>query len=125
MTPFACIGIAAKRVAARKNVGLSRMDIKAEYLNSIDVHVGSRLRLLRISKKLSQVELAKAIGVSFELVQQYERGICRIRASHLYHASKFLDVPVAYFFEVHGENNVKPKEPYLQIDNIVHLNKTR
>ena len=48
---------------------------------------------------LSQGTLGKDIGVSFQQVQKYERGVNRIGASRLFNLSQVLDVPVSYFFE--------------------------
>jgi len=49
--------------------------------------------------KVSQDDLAKALGVSFQQVQKYEKGVNRIGASRLFQISKILDVPVQFFFE--------------------------
>lgn len=67
--------------------------------NPIDVHVGSRLRLRRTLLGLSQEKLGEAIGLTFQQVQKYERGVNRIGASRLFELSRVLDVPVGYFFE--------------------------
>ena len=64
-----------------------------------DIHVGKRLRIQRILLGLSQDKLAKAVGLTFQQVQKYERGINRVSASRLYEFSKVLGVPVSYFFE--------------------------
>ncbi|WP_299440454.1 helix-turn-helix transcriptional regulator [uncultured Rhodospira sp.] len=65
----------------------------------IDVHVGQRMRLRRTMLGKSQDQMARALGVSFQQVQKYERGTNRISASRLFDVSRFLDVPVSYFFE--------------------------
>lgn len=65
----------------------------------IDAHVGQRLRLRRTLLGLSQEKLGDAIGVSFQMVQKYERGDCRVGASRLMKISQALQVPVAFFFE--------------------------
>ncbi len=65
----------------------------------IDIHVGSRVYLRRNLLGLSQGTLGKDIGVSFQQVQKYERGVNRISASRLFNLSQVLDVPVSYFFE--------------------------
>lgn len=67
--------------------------------NSVDVHVGQRLRVRRSLLGLSQEKLADAIGLTFQQVQKYERGMNRISAGRLYQFSKILDVPIAYFYE--------------------------
>ncbi|MSP82881.1 MAG: helix-turn-helix domain-containing protein [Alphaproteobacteria bacterium] len=65
----------------------------------IDIHVGSRVRLRRTLLGLSQVKLAQMLGLTFQQVQKYEKGNNRIGSSRLFHISKILDVPVAYFFD--------------------------
>ena len=65
----------------------------------IDVHVGARVRLRRTLLGLSQSALGEAIGLTFQQVQKYERGMNRVSASKLWQLSSVLDVPVSYFFD--------------------------
>jgi len=65
----------------------------------VDVHVGKRLRLRRSMLGLSQDSLGKEIGVTFQQIQKYERGVNRVGASRLYDFSRALGVPVGYFFD--------------------------
>jgi transcriptional regulator with XRE-family HTH domain len=65
----------------------------------IDTHVGARLRLRRKIIGVSQGRLADLLGVTFQQVQKYEKGVNRISASMLYRASAALEVRVGYFFE--------------------------
>ena len=67
--------------------------------NPVDMHVGSRVRMRRMMLGISQEKLANALGLSFQQVQKYEKGANRIGASRLEHISRFLQVPVAFFFE--------------------------
>ncbi|MFQ5958255.1 MAG: helix-turn-helix domain-containing protein [Alphaproteobacteria bacterium] len=67
--------------------------------NPIDVHVGSRVRLRRTLLGMSQEKLGGALGLTFQQVQKYERGVNRIGSSRLYHLSQILDVPVSFFFD--------------------------
>ena len=69
----------------------------------VDVHVGRRLRLKRTIMGLSQESIGKAIGVTFQQIQKYERGINRMGASRLYDFARALHVPVSYFFEGYGD----------------------
>ena len=66
--------------------------------NPIDVYVGSRLRLGRKILSVTQEKLAENLGVTFQQVQKYERGLNRISASRLHQAAQILDVPVTFFF---------------------------
>jgi len=67
--------------------------------NPTDVHVGLRVRMRRLMLDLSQTDLARALGVTFQQVQKYEKGANRISASRLQVMSHFLKVPIHYFFE--------------------------
>ena len=67
--------------------------------NPIDIHVGARVRLRRHLFGLSQTDLGKAVGVTFQQVQKYEKGTNRIGASRLFNLSRVLDVPISFFFE--------------------------
>ncbi len=68
-------------------------------IHSVDATVGRRLRDRRMVMGLSQSTLGDAVGLSFQQVQKYERGINRISASRLYQFAGILDVSVDYFFE--------------------------
>lgn len=65
----------------------------------IDRHVGSRVRMQRVLKKMSQEKLGEALGITFQQVQKYEKGTNRIGASRLQQISKTLNVPPSFFFE--------------------------
>ena len=66
---------------------------------NIDAHVGKRLRLRRTTMGLSQEAAAKAVGITFQQVQKYEKGANAMNANRLYAFAQFMHVPVAYFFE--------------------------
>jgi transcriptional regulator with XRE-family HTH domain len=66
--------------------------------NSIDIHVGSRLRMCMMLG-MSQEKLGEAFGLTFQQVQKYEKGTNRISASRLQQAAQILDVSVPFFFE--------------------------
>ena len=67
--------------------------------NSIDIHVGRRIRVRRIEKRLSQTELGNSVGVTFQQVQKYEKGVNRVGAGRLRQISDTLEVPISWFFE--------------------------
>ncbi|MBQ9731921.1 MAG: helix-turn-helix transcriptional regulator [Alphaproteobacteria bacterium] len=67
--------------------------------NPIDVHVGNRIRLRRTLLGLSQDKLASLLGLTFQQVQKYERGMNRVGASRLWDVSRVLDIPIGFFFE--------------------------
>jgi transcriptional regulator with XRE-family HTH domain len=66
--------------------------------NPIDLLVGSRIRRYRKGRKMSQAQLGKKLGVTFQQVQKYENGKNRVGASRLQMISTALDVPVGQFF---------------------------
>jgi transcriptional regulator with XRE-family HTH domain len=67
--------------------------------NPVDKHVGSRVRMRRKMLAMSQGKLGKALGLTFQQVQKYEKGANRIGGSRLQQISQILQVPVAFFFE--------------------------
>jgi transcriptional regulator with XRE-family HTH domain len=67
--------------------------------NSIDIHVGSRLRMRRMMLGMSQEKLGEAFGLTFQQVQKYEKGANRMGASRLQQAAQILGVSVPFFFE--------------------------
>lgn len=76
--------------------------------NPVDIHVGGRVRLRRMLVGLSQEKLGDSMGLTFQQIQKYEKGINRIGASRLYKLSQVLDVPVGFFFDglSHAEGSV-------------------
>lgn len=67
--------------------------------NPIDVHVGARVKMRRSLLGMSQEKLGELIGLTFQQVQKYERGMNRISASRLFDIGKVLEVPISFFFE--------------------------
>jgi transcriptional regulator with XRE-family HTH domain len=65
----------------------------------IDVEVGQRIRIQRLAAGLSQSELAERIGVTFQQVQKYEKGMNRVGAGRLTKIARVLNVPVGSFFD--------------------------
>lgn len=71
----------------------------AKRAGSYDRHIGSRIRLARTAHEISQEELARKLGISFQQVQKYELGSNRISASRLFVVAGILQQPITYFFE--------------------------
>ena len=65
----------------------------------VDKHVGGRVRLRRMLMGMSQEKLGKAVDLTFQQIQKYERGSNRIGSSRLFQFSKVLDVPISFFFD--------------------------
>jgi transcriptional regulator with XRE-family HTH domain len=70
--------------------------------NAIDRKLGQRVRTRRLEIGMSQEKLAELLGVTFQQVQKYEKGVNRIAASRLHSISTSLDMPIAKFFEGMG-----------------------
>lgn len=83
----------------------SRRDSRTAY---VDSHVGNRLRERRILLGLSQTRLGESLGLSFQQIQKYERGIDRISVGRLVHLAHVLDVPITYFFEELSDPSAAP-----------------
>jgi transcriptional regulator with XRE-family HTH domain len=79
----------------------------------IDAHVGTRIRLRRTLMGMSQERLGEALGLTFQQVQKYERGVNRVGASRLFDLSRVLDVPISFFFDDMPEllANVQGNQP--------------
>jgi transcriptional regulator with XRE-family HTH domain len=73
--------------------------MRARRADGRDAEVGRRVRSRRLESRLSQTELADKIGVTFQQVQKYEKGVNRIGAGRLQRISEALEVPIAFFFD--------------------------
>ncbi|MBL0928504.1 MAG: helix-turn-helix transcriptional regulator [Alphaproteobacteria bacterium] len=67
--------------------------------DGIDVHVGDRVKARRLELAMSQQELGRLIGITFQQLQKNERGTNRFSASRLFETARALEVPVSYFFD--------------------------
>jgi transcriptional regulator with XRE-family HTH domain len=74
-------------------------NMRARRADGRDAEVGRRVRSRRLESRLSQTELADKIGVTFQQVQKYEKGVNRIGAGRLQRISEALEVPIAFFFD--------------------------
>jgi transcriptional regulator with XRE-family HTH domain len=74
--------------------------------DAIDVEVGQRIHIQRLQCGLSQTALAKQIGVTFQQVQKYEKGV-DLGAGRLTKIAKVLGVPVTTFFGAHDAENLE------------------
>lgn len=83
--------------ASKKN--FKRSGPRSENPDPVDIYVGLRLRMRRNLVGLSQGQLGKSLGLTFQQIQKYECGVNRMGSSRLYQIAKILSVPVMYFFE--------------------------
>ena len=65
----------------------------------VDKYVGSRIRMQRLLRSMSQEKLGDALGLTFQQVQKYEKGTNRVGASRIQQISEILQVPVSFLFE--------------------------
>ncbi len=75
------------------------MSQKPDLVGAVDCHIGQRLQLRRVMLGMTQTDLAKHCGISFQQIQKYEAGGNRIPASRLFDISQALETSVAFFFE--------------------------
>ncbi len=76
----------------------------------VDAHVGGRVRARRTLIGMSQEDLGKHVGLTFQQIQKYENGMNRIAASRLWQFSLILGQPISWFFEGIGERKQKVKD---------------
>ena len=82
-------------------------------------HLGSKLKLRRLALGLTQTKVAKAINVTFQQIQKYEKGTNGVSSQRLLQLSNYLKVPISYFFEDYSaylQNNERAKDSYLNIN---------
>ena len=65
----------------------------------IDKHIGNKIRLRRNALGFSQTILGQKIGVTFQQIQKYEKGLNKIVASKLFILANAMDIPIYYFFD--------------------------
>ena len=82
---------------------------QSQRASSADKHVGARIRERRVMMGLSQQQLARMIGVTYQQAHKYERGLNRISAGRLFEIAQVLGVPVSHFFEGLRANDTPPE----------------
>ena len=82
-------------------------------------HLGNKLKLRRLALGLTQTKVAKAINVTFQQIQKYEKGTNGVSSIRLLQLSNYLKVPINYFFEDFSEyviNAEKAKESHMTVN---------
>ena len=77
----------------------------------VDVHVGARLKDLRVMNAMSQAELGARLGLTFQQIQKYEKGSNRVSSSRLWEMAQIFNVAVGYFFEGYEDGVKSSTEP--------------
>ncbi|WP_426611319.1 helix-turn-helix transcriptional regulator [Bradyrhizobium sp. McL0616] len=71
---------------------------KTKSISAVDRHIGAEIRKRRLILDMSQSQLAKALGVSFQQIQNYEKGTNGVSAVRMFDVCNILNVPVASMF---------------------------
>ena len=82
-------------------------------------HLGNKLKLRRLALGLTQTKVAKAINVTFQQIQKYEKGTNGVSSIRLLQLSNYLKVPINYFFEDYSEyltNIEKSNEGHINLN---------
>ena len=89
------------------------------YLTDTDKTIAKRIKLRRIMLKMSQSDLAKSCGISFQQIQKYEACKNKISCARLFQISQTLKVPVEFFFDdIFGKPNKLYKTESLELLNL-------
>jgi transcriptional regulator with XRE-family HTH domain len=78
----------------------------------LDVMVGTKIRIFRMHRGLSQGDLAEKIGVAFQQVQKYESGANRVGASRLSRIAAALGISIGELFEPSPPKSPNSKSPF-------------
>jgi DNA-binding transcriptional regulator YiaG len=101
----------------RQRMASSSTATKGPGAAAVDAFVAKRLRLLRMQRQVTQMQLAVSLGVSTQLIHKYESGRTRISPGRLYLCARLLEVSVDYFFEpldgLEGPNPLLPRRSSL------------
>ena len=84
-----------------------------------DIEMGKKIRLRRVEQGISQSDLGEKLGVSFQQVQKYEKGVNRVGASRLQQIAAALDVPVTFFYD--SDSKTREVESLLFLDSAFSL----
>ena len=87
--------------------------------DNFNKHLGNKLKIRRLALGLTQTKVAKAINVTFQQIQKYEKGTNGVSSLRLLQLSNYLKVPINYFFEDFSEyliNADKIKEGHMNVN---------
>jgi transcriptional regulator with XRE-family HTH domain len=81
--------------------------LKVKAPDARDIEVGRRIRAQRLVRRMSQTELGTRVGITFQQIQKYEKGVNRVGAGRLTRIAEVLGVPVSFLFGAaeHGSGN--------------------
>lgn len=84
-----------------------------------DAELGKRIRLRRVEQGMSQAELGAVLGVSFQQVQKYEKGVNRVSHGRVSEIARALAVPITFFYDV--DRSVREVDSLLFLDSAFSL----
>jgi len=84
-----------------------------------EIEMGKKIRLRRVGQRISQSDLGEKLGVSFQQVQEYEKGVNRVGATRLLQIATALDVSVTFFYD--SDSKTKEVESLLFLDSAFSL----
>ena len=87
--------------------------------NKFNGHLGNKLKLRRLALGLTQTKVAKAINVTFQQIQKYEKGTNGVSSIRLLQLSNYLKVPINYFYEDFSEylvNLERSKQGHMNVN---------
>ncbi len=87
--------------------------------DNFNKHLGNKLKLRRLALGLTQTKVARAINVTFQQIQKYEKGTNGVSSIRLLQLANYLKVPVNYFFEDFSEyltNLEKSQEGHMNVN---------
>jgi transcriptional regulator with XRE-family HTH domain len=86
-----------------------------------DIEVGRRVRALRLERNLSQTSLADQLGLTFQQVQKYEKGVNRIGAGRLQTIAEIFKVSIADLFSTSPATSQSNQSLYELVDSSAAL----
>ncbi len=89
--------------------------------DTVDLHLGRKLRERRFVVGWTQAELGDGVGLTFQQINKYETGLNRILAGRLWQFTQLLNVPVSYFFEGLDEKGEPGPIPKLDAQDSLRL----
>lgn len=111
------------------------MKTRTKAVTEADIHIGSRVRVARGLAEMNQERLAELLGLTFQQVQKYEKGVNRIGAGRLFQIAGIFNRDIGWFFEgLHAHNAGMPPprqlsklalELALQIDDLSEPTRSR
>ncbi len=100
------------------------LEVPTKNPHFIDILIGKRIRHRRISIGLSQKALGSHLGVSFQQIQKYEKGLSRVSVGYLLKIAQKLDIPISFFYaDIATKEDLPTKETLLHHDQYTYSEK--